>query len=450
MKRILVLIACCGALALGACTSESQLPSPTGKGSIRAVNAIPGSPEMRFLIEERVLSSVSYKQATAPVDYDDFEYNFNFDLLLPGETESTRVATETVKIEKDREHTFVLTGDYANPTVSVWTMDEREWTESETTFEMRFAHLAVNQGAVSVDVYFDAAVEPAVVSNKVATLAYGEHSPVEEFVEGDYIVTVTRAGDVNDVLFASYVTTLPARSSFVSMVFDGDGNDPSELIVSVASDTGANTRLADAATPPTVRFVHAAFSLPTSDIYDDDQLTNRIVAGLAHGAATGYIDVSGGLETYYWTLADSTAAILFEDPYDPPVGSRSTLVAVGAVDEWSLVQYFPNRASIDVVARLNLFHAALDNNDIDIYLLEADTTLDGTVFPLWRGLLSPGPAPGVTIVAGSYDLVVTTSGEQTPLAPAFRIDAMAGDVVDLVVLDTVDPSVPEVKRLPPP
>ena len=144
MKRILVLIACCGALALGACTSESKLPNPTGKGSIRAVNAMPGSPDIRFLIEERLLSNVSYKQATAPVDFDDFEYNFNFDVLLPGESDPVRVATETVKIEKDREHTFVLTGDYMSPAVSVWTIDEREWTESETNFEMRFAHLAAS------------------------------------------------------------------------------------------------------------------------------------------------------------------------------------------------------------------------------------------------------------------------------------------------------------------
>ena len=441
MKRILVLIACCGALALGACTSESKLPNPTGKGSIRAVNAMPGSPDVRFLIEERLLNTVSYKQTTAPVDYDDFEYNFNFDVLLPGEPESTRVATETVKIEKDREHTFVLTGDYMSPTVSVWTLDEREWAESETNFEMRFAHLAASESAGTVDVYFDAAVDPAVVSNRVATLAYGEHSEVQEFVEGDYIVTITRAGDINDVLFASYVTTLAPRSTYLSMVFDSDGNDASQLIMSVANNQGANARLADATSPPTVRFIH---------IYDDDQLTNRIVAGLAHGTATGDIDVSGALETYYWTLADSTAAILFDDSYDPPAGSRSTLVAIGAADEWSLVQYYPNRASVDVYVKLNLFHAALDNDDIDIYLLDADATIDDTSFPLWRGLLSPTAAPGVTIAAGSYDLVVTATGDKTPLAPALRIDAEGGDIFDLVVLDTADPSVPEIKRIPPP
>ena len=448
MKRILVLIACCGALALGACTSESQLPNPTGKGSIRAVNAMPGSPVMRFLIEERVLNNVSYKQTTAPVSYDDFEYNFNFDVVLPGETQATRVATETVKIEKDVEHTFVLTGDHMDPTVAVWTSAEREWQDTDTTFEVQFAHLAESQGAASVDVYFDEAVTPAVVTNKIATLAYGERSTAQDYAEGDYIITVTAAGDINDVLFTSNVTTLAPRTSYLSIVFDGDGNDPSQFVMSIASSLGLDARLPDASTPPTVRFIHAAYSLPTADIFDDDLLTNRIVAGLAHGDATADIDVSGDLETYYWTPADSTATILFEESYDPAAGLRTTLVAVGAADEWSLVQYFPNRASSAIAARLNLFHAALDNDSIDVYLVDADTMIDETTAPLLRALVSPAAAPGLSFLAGSYDLYVTATGEQTPLAPALRIDAADGDIVDLIVIDTADPSIPEVKRLP--
>jgi hypothetical protein len=94
MKRILLLLAGIGTLLLGACTNDSALPNPTGKGAIRAINAIKGSPEVAFLIEERTLGGIGYKESSAPAEYDDFSYNFNFDIVYPGERSTTRVATD--------------------------------------------------------------------------------------------------------------------------------------------------------------------------------------------------------------------------------------------------------------------------------------------------------------------------------------------------------------------
>ena len=264
MKRILTLCACFGALALGACTSDSQLPSPTGKGTLRAVNAIPDSPEVRFLIEERLLGSMVYKASTAPFQFDDFEYNFNFEVRLPGESEPTRVATEVLQVEKDRDFTFVVTGDYMNPEITVWAIDKREWAEDATTFEIRFAHLLASLGTASVDIYYDETVEPAVVSNKVATLAYGEVSAPQDFATGDYTMTITAAGDINNVLYSSGSVPILASNSYLTTAFDGNANDTFPIVVAITNSEGVRGTLPDVNSLPTARFVHAAYSLPTA------------------------------------------------------------------------------------------------------------------------------------------------------------------------------------------
>ena len=48
MKRLVLVFALLAVVA--ACTSDSNLPNPTGKGTIRALNAIIGSPDIAFRI----------------------------------------------------------------------------------------------------------------------------------------------------------------------------------------------------------------------------------------------------------------------------------------------------------------------------------------------------------------------------------------------------------------
>jgi hypothetical protein len=450
MKRILLLLACLGALSLTACTSDSALPDPTGEGAIRAINAIKGSPEIRFLIEERTLQGLTYKDASTPSLFDDFEYNFNFEILFPGDTETTRVATVLHKVEANREHTFVLTGDIQNPTITLWNADLREWTETDTVFEVRVAHLLESRAAESVDIYIDEAVTPAVVANRVATVAYGEVSTVQDLAEGEYIITITAANDVNTVLFTSSASVFAARTSQLAVAFDGDANDTSSIVVTVVSAGGGERRLVDASASPTVRFINASYPLSTVDIYDDDVLTNRIVAGLAHGDASARIDVSGDLETYYFTPADSTATILFEGGYDAFSGVHANVIMVGAVDEWLLVAYQPDNAAVDLYAKLRVAQTSLDNDTLNVYLLTAGETITDESVPLLNSLTTPGLSGTLNTLAGSYDIFLTAPDDQTPIAGPFRLDPANGDAIDLFILDTADPAVPELLVLPAP
>lgn len=448
MKRTFLLIACLGALILTACTSDSSLPTPSGKGSIRALNAIPASPDTRFLIEERLLGSLGYNQSTTQTRFDDFEYNFNFEVFLPGASNPDRVATFAHKLEADRNDIFVLTGDTLSPTISVWSTPSREWTETDTVLEVRFAHLIVNED--DIDIYLDEAVTPAVAANKVATLSYGQISDVSDVAEGTYTVTITVAGDIDAVLYQSGEVNLFARSTQVVAAIAGDENDASPVIINVMSDVSNDRIFPDASAEQTVRFFHAARALPATDIFDDEILTSLKVSNLEYGNATGDVAVSTEAETYYYTPTGSTATILHEATYQTPLGRHSNLYVIGPADDYLSYAFLPDRASVSVYAKVQFFNAALDTGTVDVYIKVADDPLVDEDRPSIFALRYPSPSTIQALGTGSYDIYITPLTENTIVAGPLRLDVVNGDIVDLILLDTDTPGVIDLKVMPAP
>ena len=102
-NKLIALSLCVVALILGACDTESTLPAATGKASIRAINAIPSSGEVNFLIEERSLGAISYKSSSSTVRYDDLDYTFNFDVFYAGEESIRRIASRNIGFEVGKD-----------------------------------------------------------------------------------------------------------------------------------------------------------------------------------------------------------------------------------------------------------------------------------------------------------------------------------------------------------
>ena len=448
MKRTFLLIACLGALTVAACTSDSSLPTPTGKGSIRALNAILASPDIGFLIEERSLGSLGYNQSTTQTRFDDFEYNFNFEVFLPGALERDRVATFAHKLEADRNDIFVLTGNPLSPTISVWSTPAREWTETDTVLEIRFAHVIVAED--DIDIYLDEAVTPAVAANKVATLSYGQISEVSDVAEGTYTVTITVAGDIDAVLYQSFNVNLFPRSTQVVAAMAGDENDASPIVINVMSDVSNDRIFPDSGAEQTVRFFHTARALQATDIFDDDMLTNLKFSNLEYGNASGDVAVSNEAETYYYTPTGSTATILHEATNQTPLGRHSNLYVVGPADDYASYAFLPDRASVSIYAKVQFFNAALDTGTVDVYIKVADDPLVDEDRPVIFALRYPSPSPIQALATGSYDIYITPLTEKTLLADPLRLDVVNGEIVDLILLDTDTPGVIEPKVMPAP
>lgn len=445
MKRILLLLACVSTLLFAACTGDSKFPDATGKGAVRAINAIPGGPEVGFLIEERSLGGITYKNSTSPAEYDDFSYNFNFDIANPGAAAITRIATETLQVEAGRDHILMLSGDINAPTITVWSGDIRTFDAADTVLEARFANASPTLGAV--DVYFEA---PGIVPGTnppAATLAFGEISVAADFAEGSFVMTVTAAGDPGTVHFTSRETALLPQFAHVVTIFDGNENDTAPVLVRSMTSVGNPLTLVDANFPPQVRYVHGASTLPIVDIYDDELLTSLVVAGLDFREATPDLDAvfADDTKTFYFTPANSTATILFEQSFSAPSpGTFSQIYALGDTDAWAAVRVIPEKAQTINAARIRLFHAAFNNPIIDAYVVDRDAGLTDDDLPAFVFGGYGFVAPPIVRPAGNFDLYLTVRGEKTVIAGPYQFDATLGSNIDLLLVDTVDPLTAEI------
>jgi hypothetical protein len=445
MNRTLpVLVA---AAIVAGCGSESSLPEASGEGTVRMINAMPASPTVSFLIEERTLDTVSYKNSSSPDRWDGLEYTFNFQISQPSQVQPTRIASQPLNVERDVEHTFVLRGSIDAPTVDTWEIQERSFSGDETIFEMRVGHAADGLGAV--DVYVGQEGVPPQPGDQVASLAPGEVSAPRDIAEDDYVVTVTPAGDAGNVLFQSTPTQIVASQSVLITVLQGDANDTAPVAVRIFNQAGTSATLADSRFLPTARFVHATTDLGTADIYDDAGLQNRIVANLAYGDITADIEVPAGDVPITATAAGNVGAILFEDTVTTINGARVNYYLSKLAGDIVGEPVRVDRRSIETVARLTFFHSAANNRSVDLYVVDAGTAIDEAL-PRQAGQGYLQQTSPLALDAGSYDIYVTTSGEKTVLEGPLSLEASYGDVFEAVLLDRVDPSLAELRLFPPP
>jgi len=443
-----MLLACIGTLLLTACTSDSNLPDPTGKGLVRAINAIQGSPEVGFLIEARPLGGVRYSYSTAPAEYDDFSYNFHFEISYPDEREFTRVASETVKLEADGDHILMITGDINAPDVTVFNSVARTFDAAETVFEARFLHASPTLG--NLDVYLDPPGTAPGTNPPAATLAYGEIADAADFAEGSYVLTVTAANDTDIVHFMAEELSLLPQYAHVISIFDGDENDTAPVVVRSMTSVGNGLNFVDARHLPQRRFIHGALTLETSvqmpvDIYDDELLTNRVVAGLDFKDTTGYFEIVAESTTYYVTPANSTATTLFEQAVAAPApGAYSHIYLVGDTDAWAGVHLTADRASVSLSARIRIFHSAFNHPLFDVYAVDRGVPLADEDIPVLVNTPYPGLAPTINLAASDIDLYITVRGEKTVIVGPYPVDATLGSSIELLIVDTIDPLFAEI------
>ncbi len=448
MRRVYLLLTCLTAFTLGACSGDSSLPTATGKGSIRAINAIKSSPDIGLLIEERPIASVGYKNSTSTVRYDDLDYTFNFEVLLAGNTAATRVASQFLPVIADKDYVFLLTGALANPTITLWEGDERSFEATDTVFEARFAHASESLGPV--DIYFAAPGSAPVLGMAIATLSFGEIVPAVDFAEGDYVITVTPAGDPSTVHYLSDTLPFAPQNAPIITVFDADADDTAPVVVREITASGVSLRRPDVRFPPTARFIHASADLGAVDIYDDVALITPIVTNQLFGGTTSDLDVAAGALTISYTVPGDTGVLLLESTLDATVGTHNDIVAVGQSGSFAMSVFVPDRRSVETLVKFRLFHAAENHGLIDVYIVDAGTVIDEAL-PRLAQVSFPFPSFIVPLNPGSFDVYLTPTGDKTILlAGPLRIDPVLGDVIDAIALDTVDPASAEIRIIPRP
>ena len=430
------------ALAILSGCAETSLPEASGKGSISALNAIPGSPILTFLIEERTLGVAGYKGSVVRQSFDDLSYNFNFDFRFLGDTETTRIATQFIDMVADTDYTLVLTGSVAAPIVTQWERPEREWVGTETVFEVAFAHLSPSLG--DVDVYLAPTGTDPVLGEERAKVSYGDRVPEIDLESAEYEVTITARDDPAMILYKSASVIFSSRVSHLISIYDADASITGNISVRSISGTGSSNELPDVNFLPALRTVHAAFGTENIDIYRDEDFTAPIFSNLGFGESTGDLPVPAETVEYTYTAVGNPGAIIDEDAQLTLAGQRSSTILAG-LQGTNLRRIFlvGNRRSLVTHAKLRVIQAAANFDTLDFYFVETGADITD-LSPTIRRL---GFAAGTDFsaqLANNYDVILTLPDEKTLLAPPTRIDLANGDVVEVLIMDTVDPMVTDV------
>jgi hypothetical protein len=311
------------------------------------------------------------------------------------------------------------------------------------------ANLAESLG--SIDIYLADVVIPPALGGQIATLAFGEIAAPVDLEAGEYVMTVTPAGDDSTILFASDAVTIAAQSQFMMTVFDGDENDLTPVAVRLFNlSSGGSGALADSRFPPTMRFIHGAMNFGNADIYIDDPLTVPVVTDHAFKDITPFIDVTPGTLPVTYTPPGSTGTTLVD--VDEPVfaGTRTDFFVLTDADGIDIkVSNLSDRRSIQTRARLSFMNTAGGRPGVDIYIVPGGELID-EVFPLIPGYPIGFPPVQIPIFPGTYDVYITDAGEKVVLSGPNTLDLDFGDVVETIIYENVDPTVVDFATIPPP
>ncbi len=435
------IVAALAAAILGGC-AETSLPQATGKGTINGINAMPASPSVSFLIEDRVIGNVGYKAILGGQSFDDLTYNFNFEFIGSGDTAPTRVATEFLDVVADTEYMFVLTGSITAPVVTLWERPERDWSDTETVFEAGFAHLSPALG--DLDVYFALTGTAPVLGEERAKLSFGERVPEIDLENGEYELIITARDDPATILYQSPPVIYSARVSYTLAIFDADPSITGNISVRSISSLGLSSELPDPGFMPTLRTVHAAFGTENIDIYADEDLTAAIFSDLAFGESTGDLPVDDGTSPYTYTVVGDSGVIIDEQEQFVPAGQRVSTFLAGLLGaDLSRIVLADNRRSIETHAKLRLIQAAANFETLDLYFVDAGTDITD-INPTLAGMPFGFFSDFAPQAAGSYDFILTLPGEKVLITTPLQLDLVDGDVVEALMIDTVDPTLVEV------
>jgi hypothetical protein len=369
-------------MLVAACSSSNNNDTVTGKGSIRAIHAVPEIDTVSFLIEETLLATLGFKEASSLSEFDDLEYTFRFEILLPGDTEETVLTSATMKVDTELEYTFVLAGSLASPELILWEQFGRDWAEElqtaaendteVTVMEVSFGNLSAIAGAV--DVYLESPGTSPLAASPRSTVSYADLQTAIQLPAGDYQLVLTPVGDPSTILFATDPISVAAASSNLFAVMDDGGMSSADYAVRWIGG-GVGFELFDINLRSEVSVVHAALGSGPIDVVVGGDFANPLVAGLGFTEYSLSATVDAGTLNVNVTPADNPGVFLAERAFNAAQGSINRMYIVGLPGDLQAVLFSEDRRALSTHARLQVFHGATRFSAVDLYIVSTDVDI---------------------------------------------------------------------------
>jgi hypothetical protein len=280
---------------------------------------------------------------------------------------------------------------------------------------------------------------PPLLGSERATIAFGEVSAPFEAAAGDYVLILTTRGDPGDVRYRSRSLTQAAATSVLLSVFDPDPSITGDLGVRLIGAGSQGAELSDVRMPPTLRLMHGAFATGNVDLYADDDFTSALVTDLGFNEISAQIGIGTSLMPYTVTPTGAPGVFLLESSLTLTAGTRNSAFLVGKPADLRLIAFTDNHRPIETVGRFRLMQLAANAPLVDLYVyLPGENVSD--VVPRFFSLPFLATTGYANLSEGTYQVAITLPNVKDIIGGPFTLDLAFGDVVELAVLDTVEPT----------
>lgn len=446
-QRLLIATAAFALALASACTDTRE--APAGRGSIRAIHAIPDAGDVSFQIEARALERPDYLDVTEYFDFDSLTYDFNFDYRSGLTGNVDRLATTEISVEPDTEYTLILTGSLAAPRIVRY--EQPDFVPTGNNDSVTAWAINLSDAAGTMDLYIGApGFDPASVAPDAAAVARDAIVSIGEIAAEEIQVVATPAGDPATVLIRTEPATLVGDDRVLFTLLDTADEYTAPHVVLLTGEAGS-VQLLDDSAPVRLQFVHASATAGALDVYHEPEggpLTTPLFPNVPVGAVSPPDELSAADDLapvdVTVTPAGSPGTILFEQAL-VFADARPTLELFSGTQADGTLQIVPqliSRRRITDSARLSLYNAIAEQGLVDLYLLEPGDTFDRATTPPFGNNAPLGQTVDqFRIDPGVYTFYVVRDSDDTVLLGPVDVDLTAGDVVHLVTTDTADPNV---------
>jgi hypothetical protein len=440
-------------LALTACSSSNNGAEVTGKGSIQGLHAMPEVGTVSFLIEETLLTTLDYKDASGISQYDDIEYTFRYEILLPGDDEATELTSTTLTVDSEQEYLFVLTGTLDAPELILWEQFGRDWDqelddaeEDETTVtvaEISFGHLW--NTSENFDIYVETPGTSPLATTPKATIEYSNRTSAVEIEAGEYQIVITPPGDPSTIVFASDPIDIPAATSNLLVLMDDGGTSTAAFTVRwIGSSLGAE--LYDRNLQSELTVVHAALGTDSIDALSGGTTPTVLATDLAYKGTSESSSVDTGELSLNVTPSGNPGVFLAEDAFNIAEGSFNRVYLIGIPGMTQVVLTREDRRRLATHARIQTFQAAARFAFVDIYLVATDIDIS-LINPTFTSLVYGTSTGLINFEPGDYNLVVTEPGTKNIIAGPITVSLAANDIRHVTILDSPSVTAAEIQFL---
>jgi hypothetical protein len=418
------------ALTLIGCDSGRQAPAKT---RVHVVNAAPSFAQLSYRREQTDSRDALAFKAVAAHDYDADTYDFNvYELQEATQTVLTKW-TWAKELVADKQYTFVLAE--AAGQVSPQIVEYPAKFANSTDTQMAVVH--AGETLPAMDVYVQptgAGIAGATPRGTVSFL--GQVAP-KTFASGDYEITLTAAGDPNNVLFASSAVNLAAGITNVFVIADEHGQGTATMSIVAAQDSSFVLYSTNATSG--LRTINFANDGGARDFAINHEYAPPLFPGVPYGTVTNYatVPVNASLPITV-TPVGNPGVIELDSQLSAAAGALNTVMFAGPAGTLVPQIVSDDRRRITNEAKLRFFNAANQFTTVTEMVLVPPTVTDQTTVAPATALVAPAVTDYLYATPGEYNLVLRETGTNTVRAGPIHVNLVSGGIYGIMALNGPD------------